>query len=112
MDLAADTVEQALERARREDLRLVVVEALRVQVLIAMRREQVDLATYSLVKGLTLARAMPYTYGEARLLHLDGLLQLQLAKPEAARERQEKVIFSRLGARMDNQRADLALGAL
>ena len=93
---------------------LVVVEALRVQVLIAMRREQVDLATYSLVEGLTLARAMPYTYGEARLLHLDGLLQLQLAKPEAARERQEaaKVIFSRLGARMHNKRADLALGAL
>jgi hypothetical protein len=65
------------------------------------------------VEGLTLARAMPYPYGEARLLRLDGLLQLQRAKPEAARERLEaaRAIFARLGAGLDTQRADLALSA-
>jgi hypothetical protein len=40
VDLAADAVEQALKRARCEEMRLVLVEALRVQALIALRREQ------------------------------------------------------------------------
>jgi hypothetical protein len=55
---------------------------------------------------------MPYPYGEARLLHLGGLSQL-LGRPEAARERLEaaRVMFQRLGARMNARKAELVLGA-
>jgi tetratricopeptide (TPR) repeat protein len=103
VEQAADAVEQALTRAEPEDMRLVVVEVLRVQALIALRREQWGAAARSLAEGLSLARGLPYPYAEARLLHLDGLLHVQQGEPEAARERLEaaRAIFARLGARMD-----------
>jgi len=56
VDAAAATVEQALRRARPEEMRLVLVEALRVQALVARRREQWDEAARSLAEGLELAR--------------------------------------------------------
>jgi hypothetical protein len=92
-------------------MRLVEVEALRVQVMVALHREQPAEAERGLAGGLTLARAMPYPLVEARLLHLDGLLHLQLGEPEVARERLEaaRQIFARLGARMDGERAEQAL---
>ncbi len=72
MDLAADTVNQALVRARPEEMRLVLVEALRVRAMIALRQEQWDEAASSLEEGLALARSMPYPYAKARLLALRG----------------------------------------
>src|SRR5205823_9008366 len=45
---AAETVERALARAQREEMRLVLVEALRVQALVALRQEHWDEATRSL----------------------------------------------------------------
>jgi tetratricopeptide (TPR) repeat protein len=114
VDLAADTVEQALTRARREEMRLVLVEALRVQTIVALRREQWDRAARSLEEGLALAQALPYPHAEARLLHLGGLLHVQQEEVESARERLEaaRAIFARLGARMDRERVEQALGAL
>jgi len=114
VDLAADTVELALERARAEEMRLMVVEALRVQAMIALRLEQWDMAARSLEEGLPLARSMPYPYAEARLLQLYGELHTATGKPAAARERLEaaRAIFARLGAWRDTERVEHALDAL
>jgi tetratricopeptide (TPR) repeat protein len=111
---AADTVEQALTRARPEEMRLVLVEALRVQTMVALRREQWEEAARSLEEGLARARALPYPYAEAQLLHLGGLLHLGQGEPEAARERLEaaRAICARLGARRDLVHVEQALDAL
>jgi hypothetical protein len=114
LDEAAETVEAALRRALPEEMRLVVVEALRVQALVALRRERWDAAAVSLEEGLALSRDMPYPYAEARLLQVYGSLHAQHGEPEAARERLEaaQAIFAQLGARQDRARVEQALGAL
>ncbi len=114
VDEAAEVVDQALRRARSEEMRLVLVEALRVRALVALRREQWDEAARGLEEGLALARAMPYPYAEARLLQVYGVVHGQKREPAAARERLEaaQVLFARLGARRDSARVEQALGAL
>jgi tetratricopeptide (TPR) repeat protein len=111
---ATATLGQALARARREEMRLVLVEALRVQALIARRQEHWAAAECSLEEGVALARSMPYPYAEARLLHVYGRLHIQKGEPEAARERlaSARVLFLRLGARTDVARAQQALSTL
>ncbi|MGH2388509.1 MAG: ATP-binding protein, partial [Chloroflexota bacterium] len=94
VDQAADTVDQALARARPEEMRLVLVEALRIQALVALRRGQYGAAIDSVEEGLDLARSMPYPYGEARLLHLAGVLYAEQGAPEAARQRWEVTLAS------------------
>jgi tetratricopeptide (TPR) repeat protein/transcriptional regulator with XRE-family HTH domain len=114
VEQAAATVAQALARARPEEMRLVLVEALRVQALIALRRGQGDEAARSLEEGLALARAMPYPYAEARLLRLDAEVRARLGEPAAARERLEaaRAIFARLGARRDAEQVEQAVASL
>jgi tetratricopeptide (TPR) repeat protein len=114
VEQATATVEQALARARREDMRLVLVEALRVQALITLRQERWEEATRSLEEGVALARSMPYPYAEARLLHVYGRLHLQKGEPEAARERlaAAQALFGRLGAHADLDLTELALTTL
>jgi tetratricopeptide (TPR) repeat protein len=114
MHSAAQTIEQALARARPEGMRLVMVEALRIQAMVAMCREHWEAAAPSLEEGLTLARAMPYPYAEARLLQVYGDLHARQGEPEAARERLEaaRSIFARIGARVDLERADQSLDTL
>jgi tetratricopeptide (TPR) repeat protein/transcriptional regulator with XRE-family HTH domain len=101
IDEAAETIEQALGRARPEGMRLVLVEALRIQAMVALSREQWEAATRILEEGLTLARDMPYPYAEARLLQVYGALHTRKGEPETARERLEaaRIIFTRLSAR-------------
>jgi tetratricopeptide (TPR) repeat protein/transcriptional regulator with XRE-family HTH domain len=103
VDDATVTVEQAVVRARREEMQLVLVEALRVQALIAIHRERWIDAECSLAEGLALARAMLYPYAEARLLQVCGRLHSQKGEPEVARERLEAALatFRRLGVRME-----------
>jgi tetratricopeptide (TPR) repeat protein/transcriptional regulator with XRE-family HTH domain len=84
VDLAAETVEQALARARPEEMQPVLVEALRVRAMIALRQEQWDEVASSLEEGLALARSMPYPFAEARLRELEGLLQAQAGDGDAA----------------------------
>jgi tetratricopeptide (TPR) repeat protein len=111
---AAAVVGQALVRARREDMRLVLVEALRVQALIALRQEQRGEAARSLEEGVALVRSMPYPYAEARLLHVYGRLHTLKGEPEVARKRLEAAlaIFQRLGARTDAGRTEQAIADL
>ena len=111
VDEAAATVAQALRRARPEAMRLVLVDALRVQALVALRRERWDAAAASLEEGLALAREMPYPDAEARLLRLDAAVQARRGELAAARERLEAAgaIFARLGARRDAAQVDRAI---
>jgi tetratricopeptide (TPR) repeat protein len=98
---AAAAVSQAIDGMRSDDNLLNLVDALRVQALIAIRQVDWALAERALDEGLTHARRMPYPYAEARLLHAYGQLHLQRDERAAARGRLEEAltIFERLGAR-------------
>jgi tetratricopeptide (TPR) repeat protein len=111
---ATDTIEQALRRIRPEGLRLVLVDALRVQALVVVRQEQWQEAEQALEEGIALARSMPYPYAEARLLHLSGRLYTQMGKPEVAREHLAAALalFRRLGARKDIEQSEQLLATL
>jgi tetratricopeptide (TPR) repeat protein/transcriptional regulator with XRE-family HTH domain len=87
LDQAADVVERALARARPESMRLVLVEALRIQAMVALRREHWEEAAMCLEEGITLARRMPYPYAEARLLDLQGQLSARPGDPATAAPR-------------------------
>jgi tetratricopeptide (TPR) repeat protein len=114
VDQATDALRQALARARREEMRLVLVEALRVQALVALRQGREPDAALSLEEGLALARGMRYPYAEARLLHVYGHLHTQKREPEAARERLQAALalFQHLGAGWDIQQTQQAITAL
>src|SRR5205823_9160047 len=114
VDQATEAVGQALRRARREEMRLVIVEALRVQALILLQQEQWAEAARCLEEGVALARSMPYPYAEARLLHEYGRLHIRTGELEAARERLAAALalFRRLGARPDVERTEQALTTL
>jgi hypothetical protein len=81
------------------------------QALVALRRGQREAAAHSLMEGLALAQAMPYPSAEAHLLHPDGVLHVQHGDAEAARARLQaaSAISTRLGARMDTERAEQIL---
>jgi hypothetical protein len=91
-----------------------LAEALWVQALAALRQGDVHTAEHALAEGLTLARAMPYPHGEARLLHVNGLLHIQQGGPDPARQRLAAAlaIFRRLGARRDAVHVEQAVAAL
>ena len=94
--------------------RLAWVNALRVQAMVRICQERWDEAKRALEEGLTMARSLPYPYGEARLLHVYGQMHTQKGEPVPARERLEAAlaIFRRLGARKDAERAEQAIVAL
>jgi len=94
------TVERALARARREGMRPVLVEALRVGALVALHRGDDDAAARDLREGLALAREMPYPYAEMRLLQVEASLRARRGEDAAARCYAEaaRAIQARLGA--------------
>ena len=87
LEEASATVDQALGRARPEDMQLVLVDALRVQAMVALRQNRWVEAAASLAEGIDLARRMPYPYAEVRLLRVEATLYTATAKPVLARER-------------------------
>jgi tetratricopeptide (TPR) repeat protein len=111
---ATRVVERTLAQARADTALLDVIEVLRVQALIALQVGWLAQAESSLEEALPLARSMPYPYGEARLLHADGLRHRQRGDQEAARERLRAslVIFRQLGAHLDAELTEHLLAAL
>ncbi len=111
LDQAAVTVGQAIARARPENARIVLVDALRVQGLVAIHQQRWAAAEGNLEEGVALARSLPYPYAEARLLHAYGQLHSANGRPERARDSLEAalVTFKRLGAREDARRTARAL---
>lgn len=87
VDQAAAVLDQALGRARPEDMQLVLVDALRVHAMVALRQGQWIEAAASLEEGIDLARRIPYPYAEVRLLRVEAALYTATSRPVLARER-------------------------
>jgi tetratricopeptide (TPR) repeat protein len=107
---AASIAAQAVERTRQQGL-LYLVDAIRVQVMVLTRQERDAEARAALDEGLALARQMPYPYAEARMLSEESILQGRAGDEVEARARLEEalLIFRRLGAKKDAERAEAAL---
>ena len=113
-DAAWEIVQQSVARARARRYRLILVDALRVQGLVALRQKWWLEAARALDEALSIAESIPYPYGRARALHIYGLLHVEIGEPEPARERLEEAlaILQRLGARRDSARVEQALSGL
>jgi transcriptional regulator with XRE-family HTH domain len=95
--------EQAVAEARRTGAWLYGISALEVQGMVQVRHGEHGLAQDTYQEGLRRARAMPFLYGEARLLHAQGLLERQQANEAAANARFSAAlaIAETLGAERD-----------
>jgi tetratricopeptide (TPR) repeat protein/DNA-binding XRE family transcriptional regulator len=114
MDEAVETVAQALRRARPEEMRLVLVEALRIEALVAIRQGRWAEAEQDLKEGIALAQEMPHPYAEARLLRADGQRHAEQGEWDQAQVRLEAAlaIFRQLGAIVDARLVERALSEL
>jgi tetratricopeptide (TPR) repeat protein len=114
LERACRIADDAVRRATSEKRRVYLVEALRVQAMAAIWQKRCRDAARILEEGLSLARSMPYPYGEARLLYEYGMMQTQERNTQQAGERLEEAyaIFSRLGAKKDLKRTQQALAAV
>jgi hypothetical protein len=111
---ASELVAQASTRARAERNLLALVDALRIQAMVATRQRRWAEAHAALDEGIALAQPMPYPHAEARLLHVYGLLHIKEGELAQAREclGAALAIFWRLGARKDFARAEQLLTTL
>jgi tetratricopeptide (TPR) repeat protein len=94
---------QAVARAREQGRQVLLVDALRMAAMVAVRCGRWEVAEDALAEGLSLARQIGYPYGEARLLLHAGELHAQMSQLEPALDRlgAALAIFQRLGARKD-----------
>ena len=90
----------AVDHARRMGAWVQGIRALEVHGMVLARDGHDDLARAAYQEGLDRARAMPFPYGQARLLHAYGLLDRQQQDHGAAHAKfaQALAIFERLGA--------------
>jgi hypothetical protein len=111
---AAALLNEVTVTARAQNDRLVLVDALRIQAMVADRQGQWEAAVASLDEGLALARSMPYPYAEGRLLQVYGALQAQRGHLVPGRAHLEAAweIFQRLGARRHGQKVETSLATL
>jgi tetratricopeptide (TPR) repeat protein/transcriptional regulator with XRE-family HTH domain len=111
---AAEVACQAVARARDQGRQVLLVDALRVAAMVAIRRGRWEEAEGALAEGLSLTQQLGYPYGEARLLQVYGDWHAQRGQLEPARERLAAAlaIFQRLGARTAAEHAEQAVAAL
>jgi tetratricopeptide (TPR) repeat protein len=97
---------RAVDHARRMGTWLQGIRALEVHGMVLARDGQHDLARAAYQEGLDRARAMPFPYGQARLLHAWGLLDRQQQDHVAAQAKfaEALAILERLGADEDAAR--------
>jgi uncharacterized protein HemY len=112
--VARAVVGQAVRRARAVTYRRGLVEALRVQAMVATRQGRWEDAESSLDEGLSLARSMADPYVEGRLLHVYGTMLAREGQPVPARQRLEEAlaILRRLGARKAAVQVESSIAAL
>jgi tetratricopeptide (TPR) repeat protein len=110
-DLAAEMVAESLARASTMQHRLALLDALRVQALLALHRHRWKKAESALEEALAWSQALPCPYAEAKVLYVYGLLYIARGKSQSARERLEAAlaICERLGERLYAQRIEQAL---
>ncbi len=101
----------AVDHARRMGAWVQGIRALEVHGMVLARDGHNDLARAAYQEGLDRARAMPFPYGQARLLHADGLLDRQQQDHAAAHAKfaQALAILERLGADNDAGRVRQAI---
>jgi tetratricopeptide (TPR) repeat protein len=111
---AGEVVRQAVRRARAVTYRRGLVEALRVQAMVATRQGRWGDAESSLEEGLSLARSMADPYVEGRLLHVSGTMLARKGQPVPARQRLEEAVavLRRLGARKAAAQVESSIAAL
>jgi tetratricopeptide (TPR) repeat protein len=114
VESAAARLDEALTRTRDEQLRLPLTDALRVAALYHIQRGEWADAERALDEALSLVRAMPYPYGEVKLLDTAGMLDAARGAPERARERYEQALAlcARLGEQFYAVRIEHALANL
>jgi ATP/maltotriose-dependent transcriptional regulator MalT len=101
----------AVDHARRMETWIQGIRALEVHGRVLARDGRHDLARAAYQEGLDRARAMPFPYGQARLLHAHGLLDRQQQDRAAAHAKFAKAlaILERLGADNDADRLRQAI---
>lgn len=89
-------------------MRVMLVNALRIQAMVAQRQGDRDTAESTLAEAVALADAIGYPYAKAQALFVWALLA---PNDEASQERLREAyaIFARLGASGDAARAERAL---
>ena len=111
LDRARAYAVSAVDHARRMGVWLELIRALEVHGMILARDGHHDLARAAYREGLDRARAMPFPYGQARLLHAYGLLDREQQDHGTARAKfaQALAILERLGADHDAARLRQAI---
>ena len=111
LDRARAYAGRAVDHARRMGAWVQGIRALEVHGMVLARDGHHDLARAAYQEGLDRARAMPFPYGQARLLHADGLLDRQQQDHAAAHAKfaQALAILERLGADHDAGRLRQAI---
>jgi tetratricopeptide (TPR) repeat protein/transcriptional regulator with XRE-family HTH domain len=101
----------AVDHARRMETWIQGIRALEVHGRVLARDGRHDLARAAYQEGLDRARAMAFPYGQARLLHADGLLDREQQDHGAAHAKfaQALAILERLGADNDADRLRRAI---
>jgi tetratricopeptide (TPR) repeat protein len=111
---AAEVLTRCIARAREMQHGFVLVDALRVRALLAMKDTRWDDAETDLDEALALARVMPYPYAEAKALYVYGLAHARKGEVETARERLEtaQAILAQMGERPYTAHVERALAEL
>jgi transcriptional regulator with XRE-family HTH domain/tetratricopeptide (TPR) repeat protein len=111
LDRARAYGECAVDHARRMGAWVQGIRALEVHGMVLARDGHHDLARAAYQEGLDRVRVMPFPYGQARLLHADGLLDRQQQDHAAAHAKfaQALAILERLGADHDAGRLRQAI---
>ena len=111
---AGEVAANATTQARDVGHRLALVDALTVHGLVLARQSRWAEAARGLEEAVSLARTLPYPYGEARALYELGLMEAENRDPGSARARLEQAlgVFERLAARPYCERARAALSRL
>src|SRR5262249_1702452 len=112
--LAEAQVSEAIGRAQASDLRIALVDALRIRALLHLQQQRWDEAQAALEEAVTLSRAMPYPYAEAKALYVYGLLHQARGEQEQARKRWQAAleILGLLGERLYAEPLERTLAAV
>jgi tetratricopeptide (TPR) repeat protein/transcriptional regulator with XRE-family HTH domain len=113
LERAQSHADRAVGQARRLGAWAQGIRALEALGLVHAARGHHDLARAAYQEGLQRARAMPFPYGQARLLHACGLLDRQQQDEAAAQAKfaEALAIFENLGADSDTSRLRAAMAS-
>ena len=108
---AQDLAEGAHARATAVDDRPALCDVLWLRGVLCGRRSQQKEADRMLLEALSLARAMPFPYGEARAHYWYGMMHLRRGERRQARQHLQDAlaIFRRLGDRLHARAVEIRL---